>query len=73
MPKISVIHYKKLVKFFEDYGFMFDRQKGDHLVFTKPHIKKPIIIPAYREIPVFIIKENLKTAGINRKDYLKYF
>ena len=32
-----------------------------------------IKIGKYKNIPVFIIKENLKTAEINRKDYLKYF
>jgi len=26
-----------------------------------------------REVPVFIIKENLKIAGISRKNYIKYF
>ena len=73
MPKISVIHYKKLVKFFEDNNFVFDRQNGDHLAFIKDGVKRPIIIPTYKNVPVFIIKENLKTAGINREDYLKYF
>lgn len=73
MPKISVIHYKKLVKFFKDNGFVFDRQNGDHLAFIKDGIKRPIIIPAYKNVPVFIIKKNLETAGINREYYLKYF
>lgn len=73
MPKISVIHYKKLIKFFENNGFAFARQTSDHLVFTKDGIKRPVIIPTYKEVPVFVIKENLKTAGIGREDYLKYF
>ncbi len=73
MPKISVIHYKKLIKFFEYHGFAFDRQRGSHLAYIKESIKRPIIIPAYKEVSVFIIKENLKTAGISREDYLRYF
>lgn len=73
MPKISVIHYKKLIKFFEFYGFVFSRQKGDHLAYIKDGVKRPVIIPAYKEVPVFIIKDNLNTAGISREDYLKFF
>ncbi len=73
MPKISVIHYKKLVKFFQYNGFALNRKTGDHFVLTKNGIKRPVIIPAYKEVPVFIIKENLKTAEIDREDYLKYF
>jgi len=73
MPKISPINYKKLVKFFKNQGFEFVRQKGDHLIFTKEGLKRPIIIPAYSSVPVFIIKKNLNTAEISREYYLKYF
>lgn len=73
MPKISPIHYKKLIKFFEKNGFNLVRQKGDHLIFTKKGNTKPIVIPAYKEIPVFIIIKNLKSAKLTRKEYLKFF
>lgn len=73
MPKISVIHYKKLIKFFEHHGFVFDRQKGSHLAYIKDGVKRPVVIPSYKEVPVFVIKENLTTAGISRYDYLKFF
>ena len=73
MPKISVIHYKKLIKFFQDNGFIHIRQRGDHFIFKKEGIKRPVIIPAYKEVPVFIIIKNLRTAEIEREYYLKYF
>ncbi|PIS39536.1 MAG: type II toxin-antitoxin system HicA family toxin [Candidatus Nealsonbacteria bacterium CG08_land_8_20_14_0_20_38_20] len=71
MTKITPIHYKKLVKIFESEGFELIRVKGDHLIYIKAGISRPIVIPKYREIPVFVIKNNLRAAGINRGKYLE--
>lgn len=71
MSKITPIHYKKLVRVFELEGFRYIKTKGDHLIYTKPGISQPIVIPKYREIPVFVIKNNLRSAGITREKYLK--
>ena len=71
MPRITPIHYRRLAKVFEKKGFKYLRTQGDHLVYGKKGFIRPIIIPLYREIPEFIILRNLKTAGINRKEYLK--
>lgn len=71
MPRISPVHYKKLVRVFEQSGFVFDRQEGDHLVYVKIGIKRPIVIPMYKEVPIFIIKNNLRSAEITRDEYLR--
>ena len=71
MPRITPIHYRKLAKVFEKKGFKYLRTQGDHMVYGKTGIIRPIIIPMYREIPEFIILKNLKTAGITRNEYLK--
>lgn len=71
MSKITSIHYRKLVKIFELVGFKFRRSKGDHLIYTKAGISRPIIIPKYKEIPVFVIKNNLRAGGISREQYFK--
>lgn len=70
MPRITPIHYRKLAKIFEKIGFTHVRTAGDHLVYQKTGILRPIVIPKYKEIPEFIILKNLKTAGITRKEYL---
>jgi hypothetical protein len=36
---------------------------------VKAGIARPVVIPTYREVPVFIIRNNLKTAGISRDEY----
>lgn len=72
MQKITPIHYRKLAKIFELAGFQKTREKGDHMVYVKRGIIRPIIIPKYNEIPVFIIKNNLRSAQMGREDYLKF-
>ena len=71
MPKINPTHWKKLAKVFEKKGFIYLRTEGDHLIYDKAGIARPVVIPKYKEVPEFIILNNLKTAGISRKEYLK--
>ena len=47
------------------------RQEGSHVVYTKPGVSRPIVIPAYRSIPVFVIKNNLRSAGLSRERYFE--
>jgi predicted RNA binding protein YcfA (HicA-like mRNA interferase family) len=63
MPKLSPVSYRELVKVFETEGFRCVRIEGDHMVFTKPGVTRPVMIPRYTAIPVFIIKNNLRTGG----------
>lgn len=71
MPRIIPIHFKKLVHVFEQSGFVLDRQEGDHLIYIKEGLQRPVVIPMYREVPVFIIKNNLRSASISREEYFE--
>ena len=71
MPKFSPVSYKKLVAVFEAEGFVCVRTEGDHMIFAKPGIIRPVVIPKYASVPVFIIKNNLKTGGISRDRYFE--
>lgn len=69
MPGIKPIHYSKLTKVFEKVGWTYQRTRGDHMIFTKKDFLRPVVIPKYRTIPVFIIKNNLRTAKISNEEY----
>jgi predicted RNA binding protein YcfA (HicA-like mRNA interferase family) len=71
MSRLSPVSYKELVKVFETDGFQHVRTEGDHMVFTKAGVIRPIVIPKYAAVPVFIIKNNLRTAGISRERYFE--
>ncbi|MCU1339237.1 MAG: type toxin-antitoxin system HicA family toxin, partial [Bryobacterales bacterium] len=49
----------------------FVRQEGDHMIFSKPGVIRPVVIPKYSSVPVFVIKNNLRSAGMSRDRYLE--
>ena len=70
--RITPIPYQKLVKVFELDGFTVKRQKGDHLIMTKPGVKRPVVIKTSpRDVPVTHILTNLRTAGMSRERYFE--
>ena len=71
MPKFAPVDWKTLERIFLAAGFQFARQEGSHRSYLKEGIARPVVIPTYREVPVFIIRNNLKTAGISRDDYFR--
>jgi len=68
MPRITPVHWRVLEKVFLAAGFRFARQEGSHRSYAKTGISRPIVIPTYDEIPVSVIRNNLKTAGISRDE-----
>jgi predicted RNA binding protein YcfA (HicA-like mRNA interferase family) len=69
MPRITPIPYQKLVRVLELEGFALVRERGDHMIFGKSGILRPLVVPRYDALPVFIIKNVLRTAQISRDKY----
>lgn len=69
MPRITPLHWKVLEKLFVAAGFRFARQEGSHRSYVRDGILRPVVIPAYDEVPVSIIRNNMKTAGMQRADF----
>ncbi len=73
--RITPIPYSTLVKIFELDGFAVSRQKGDHVVLTKPRVKRLVFLKkSSKEVPVSHILTNLtnlRTAGISRERYFQ--
>jgi predicted RNA binding protein YcfA (HicA-like mRNA interferase family) len=71
MERITPIPAKRLRKVFERAGFRCVRSEGEHFVYTKTGVIRPIVIPDWPEVPVFIIKNNLRSGGLSREEYFK--
>ncbi len=70
--KIVPIHYEKFIKLLELEGFEIKRKRGDHILMTKPGLKRPLVIKSSpRKVPVTHIRTNLTTAGISREHYFE--
>lgn len=71
MPKLGPVSYRRLTRVFEAAGSRCIREEGDYMVFTKPGVIRPVIIPKYASVPVFIVKNNLRTSGMSRERYFE--
>jgi len=70
--KIVPIHYSLLIKVFAQDGFSIRRRKGDHVIMTKPGLKRPLVTKTSPKlVPVTHIRTNMTTAGMNRERYLQ--
>ncbi|NQE45478.1 hypothetical protein C5S31_05600 [ANME-1 cluster archaeon GoMg2] len=69
MTKLKLTNWQTQVKIFEKYGCILVRQKGDHLIFHHENVKRAVVIPKYDEIPVTVIRNNMKTVGMTREEY----
>ncbi len=71
MPKFVPEHWRTVEAVFLAAGFTFARQEGSHRSYVKPGVARPVVIPAHKDVPVFVIRNNLKTAGLSRDDYFR--
>lgn len=51
-------------------GCHYERKRGDHRIYWRSDLKRPVVFPEDQEIPVFIIRNNLRTIGITPEEYL---
>jgi predicted RNA binding protein YcfA (HicA-like mRNA interferase family) len=70
MSRIIPTDYKTLLKIFQLFGCIYKRKKGSHHILTYPGAKRAIVIPEYDEIDIEIIKNNMRTVGMTREQYL---
>ena len=71
MPRLIPISWKEFDKFLLFLGCKFKHQKGSHRVYTRARLKRPLIVPAYGDIPIFIIRNNLRVLNMTVEEYLE--
>jgi predicted RNA binding protein YcfA (HicA-like mRNA interferase family) len=71
MPRITPINWKKFCKILEKAGCVYSHTEGDHVIYHKKGAIRALVIPKIKDLPIFIILNNLKTAGISRTEYFK--
>ena len=71
MLRLTSIHWRKFEKFLLFVGCNFKREKGDHRIYWREDLKRPVVIPRDNELPVFIVRNNLRILGISPEEYLE--
>lgn len=70
--RIVPVRHQILVRVFELDGFEVRRIRGDHVMMTKPGVRRPVVIKTSPgEVPVTHILTNMRTAGMSRETYFR--
>ena len=70
MTRLPTISWRDVVRALERAGFVFDRQKGGHMVYYHPQTNATAVIPRHREIKKGTLREILRQAGLTREEFL---
>lgn len=71
MSTIDQISWRKFEKYLFSIGCTFKRQKGDHRVYWKTGLMRPLVVPKERVLPPFIILNNLRVLGVSKEEFLR--
>lgn len=74
MTILASISYRAFKRFLESHGLKLKRKSGSHEMWnrdTNPFDRPVVIRSKDKNIPIIIIKSNLKTMGISIEQFLK--
>lgn len=70
MPKIyKPIKRSQFEKFLRFVGCTLKRTKGDHLIYDKPGLRRPVVITTDKEVPAFHVRTNLRTLNLSYSEF----
>ena len=56
MPRLVPVEWERLERVFTVVGFVFVRQEGSHGLYFREGTARPVVIPVYDQVPVYVIK-----------------
>lgn len=71
MGGLTPVHHKLLEEFVRSVGCRFVRHKGSHRIYWRDDQVRPIVIPTYKQVPEFVIRNILRQLHIDVETYLR--
>ena len=72
MSRLSALTWQEVVRALERAGFVFDRQKGSHIILTKETVsgKRGVVVPNHKEIDKGTLLEIIRQAGMTKEEFI---
>jgi predicted RNA binding protein YcfA (HicA-like mRNA interferase family) len=71
MGRLSNISGKKVIKIFQEFGYIIDHQTGSHVILW--HETKPILsVPNHKELAPGLIRSLIRQANITVDEFIFY-
>jgi predicted RNA binding protein YcfA (HicA-like mRNA interferase family) len=71
MPSLPVISGREVRQRFESLGWQFVRQRGSHMVLTKPGSIVTLSVPDHREVAKGTLRSLIRLAGLTPEEFLE--
>lgn len=72
MGSFDSVSWKVFEKFLIENGCIFTRIRGDHRIYTKNGLVRPLVVPQINPIPPFILLNNLRVLGSKKQELLDF-
>jgi predicted RNA binding protein YcfA (HicA-like mRNA interferase family) len=70
MAKLRVVSGRQARRAFEKAGWLFDRQRGSHMVLTKPGVAANLSVPDHRELDRGLLRGLIRDAGLTVEEFV---
>lgn len=70
MPKLPVVSGREARKAFERAGWMFDMQRGSHMIMSKVHSGRMLSIPDHRELDTGLLRGLIRDGGLSVAEFI---
>jgi len=71
MTHLSPIKRLLFEKYLKSKGCIYKRTSGDHVIYSRGDLKRPVVFPADSEVQIMVIRTNLKTLGETLEQFYK--
>jgi predicted RNA binding protein YcfA (HicA-like mRNA interferase family) len=72
MPPVPVLRPKEVIYAFEKLGWAIARQKGSHIIMTKPGKIATLSIPNHSEVARGTLRDLINRSGESLEEFVKY-
>jgi predicted RNA binding protein YcfA (HicA-like mRNA interferase family) len=71
VARLPVISGREARRVFEKVGWVFDRQRGSHMILTSPGVPVNLSIPDHRVLDRGLLRGLIRDAGMSPDEFLR--
>ena len=69
MPSLPVISGRQARRAFEKAGWVFNRQRGSHMILTKTNVPVNLSVPDHHELDRELLRSLIRDAGLTVDEF----
>ncbi len=71
MPGVPLLRPSEVVKVFQKFGWEIARQRGSHIILTKPGHIATLSVPDHAQVARGTLRSLIARAGLNLEEFLE--